>query len=664
MKNKIFTLLLALTASIGMANAEIFKVGDLYYKLNANNTAEVSSVPNGQYAGDITIPDSIVYDEISYSVTSIGDYAFWYCRDLTSVIISNSVTNIGDHAFYFCTNLKHIVIGDSVKRIGEYAFYRCYDLQEALVIPNSVTMIERNAFYLVPNIIYSGIETETSWGERCRNGYEDGYLVYSDETKTNLQACFTYAKGTINISDSVTSIGSNAFCGCIGITHVTIGKNITYIGESVFDYCDSLTSITWNVMSCSDYSSYSTPFLQRVGNDFFYTKSHQILTLTFGEEVEYVPAYLCTYFNNLTTLVSESTTPPLCGDNVFFDVDCSQIPLYVPDESVELYKDADQWKEFNPILGLSSLENKKGGTLNGVFTINAGGNKVYFSQGNLQHNSRTMRWRFANQQFDYIGTENMNIGGLYDGWIDLFGWGTSGWDSGANAYWPFATNSDNTDYSPGGLAENALTGAYANADWGVYNAISNGGNQPGMWRTLTNKEWNYLFYSRANADNLHGQATINNTHGYILLPDDFILPSGLRFTPQSNNWDTNVYNLTEWQQLEESGVVFLPCAGTRGNNYFSGDVEILGDNFWGRYWSSTPYQDLYAYFVFFSSSYQYIEHYTRSSGLSVRLVRDIMVESSENVCSEVKTSSKILRDGQILILRGDKTYTLTGQEVR
>ena len=143
--------------------------------------------------------------------------------------------------------------------------------------------------------------------------------------------------------------------------------------------------------------------------------------------------------------------------------------------------------------------------------------KVYFSQGNLQYRASSKTWRFAEHQWDFVGdsingnvyengvkSDNAKISSTYDGWIDLFGWGTSGWNSGANAYQPYSTSTVYSDYYPDGSYYNDLTGSYANADWGVYNKISNGGNQAGLWRTLTYSEWSYLISGRAQASRLMG----------------------------------------------------------------------------------------------------------------------------------------------------------------
>ena len=99
---------------------------------------------------------------------------------------------------------------------------------ENITIPNSVTSIGGSAVSNVPNIIYFGIyfgtTTGAPWGARSMNGYLEEYLVYSDSTKTTLLACSSAAKGAISISNSVTSIGYGAFCGCSGLTSIIISN--------------------------------------------------------------------------------------------------------------------------------------------------------------------------------------------------------------------------------------------------------------------------------------------------------------------------------------------------------------------------------------------------------------------------------------------------------
>ena len=265
------------------------------------------------------------------------------------------------------------------------------------------------------------------------------------------------------------------------------------------------------------------------------------------------------------------------------------------------------------------------GAINGRFTINAGGDQVYFSKGNLQYQASTGTWRFAEHQWDYIGDAagNNTASGreTQSSWIDLFGWGTSGWNSGANCYQPWSTSTSYTDYYPGGAYTNNLTGSYANADWGVNNAISNGGNAAGQWRTLTYDEWYYLLNTRTNASSKAGYATVAGIHGVILLPDSFTDPmknngSGSFVPRATTGWDANVYTADNWTAMQTAGAVFLPAAGGRSGT----SVYDVGS--YGLYWPSSYYSSDYAWNVNFSSGSLSTEDASyRCYGFSVRLVR-------------------------------------------
>ncbi len=208
MKTKLFTLLLAVAASVGTMFASNTQVDGIWYNFNStNNTAEVtyqgssSTAYSNEYAGVVTIPASVTYSGTTYSVTSIGGGAFRDCSGLTSVTIPNSVTSIGEYAFRGCSGLTSVTIPSSVTSIGTSAFERCSGLT-SVTIPNSVTSIGDYAF--------SGCTGLTS----------------------------------IEIPNSVTSIESSAFYGCSGLTSVTIGNSVTSIGLGAFYKCTSLTSIT------------------------------------------------------------------------------------------------------------------------------------------------------------------------------------------------------------------------------------------------------------------------------------------------------------------------------------------------------------------------------------------------------------------------------------
>lgn len=302
-----------------------------------------------------------------------------------------------------------------------------------------------------------------------------------------------------------------------------------------------------------------------------------------------------------------------------------------------------------PFATRKDYANDYDGLLSGVFSV-APGKQVQFSMGNLQYQASTGTWRFAEGQFECVGgdswgsvysngmhpdvslngvkSNNNNISNNYDQWIDLFGWGTSGYNHGAVCYQPWSTSTQASDYYSGA----ALSGQ---ADWG-YNAIANGGNTENSgWRTLqggdnggNTNEWDYLLNLRpvtyryaqillhfraskmstgslaevANIDeNLIYNDEIPTNYmydgwpesevpGVIVFPDNFVWPSELGngdpliFNGEGLYGYTNhrkpcIYEST-WSVLEHYGAVFLPHnVGEWGTAY-----QDMPD---GYYWSGT-----------------------------------------------------------------------------
>lgn len=267
------------------------------------------------------------------------------------------------------------------------------------------------------------------------------------------------------------------------------------------------------------------------------------------------------------------------------------------------------------------------GALPGEFTVNADGRKVNFSQGNLQYQASTNTWRFAEHQYDYVGDathgnvyenevkcDNANISSTYSGWIDLFGWATSGNGSSGTAYQPWSTSTTNSDYGPA-ISSGEWTAA--NSDWGVVNAAQLGSG----WRTLTHSEWAFLINSRTNASNLRTFATVNGVVGLILMPDGWTA-NGVSLTITTNNYTSNNLSLAQWSTLESQGCVFLPSDGYRGGNNGT-TLDLVQDH--GSYWSSTAASGNtpHAYYLDVKTSgldpnYQNNRHI----GLSVRLVSE------------------------------------------
>ncbi len=204
------------------AKAYYVEIGDIRY--NIVNELQIAKVAGNIYTGEVIIPESFTFEGVTYSVTSIGDMAFYGCSGLTSITIPNSVTSIGVRAFYGCSGLTSLTIPNSVTSIDGDAFSGCSALT-SLTIPNSVTSIGGGAFsgcsgltaITIPNSVTS----------------IDGYAFSGCSGLT-----------AITIPNSVTSIGERAFYGCSGLTSITIPNSVTTIGPGAFYNCSGLIAIT------------------------------------------------------------------------------------------------------------------------------------------------------------------------------------------------------------------------------------------------------------------------------------------------------------------------------------------------------------------------------------------------------------------------------------
>ena len=247
-------------------------------------------------------------------------------------------------------------------------------------------------------------------------------------------------------------------------------------------------------------------------------------------------------------------------------------------------------------------------TLPGRFSV-AEGKQVIFSQGNLQYRASDDTWRFAENQYDVQGENNADIAEDNVNFIDVFGWGTSGYN-GKN---PWMTSTSPTDYGDG---TNDIAGT--EYDWGVFNSSDIVNNSDKQWRTLTADEWYYLLYKRP--DRGAGRATACDMHGYIILPDGWQLPDGLEFTKNPQTWDVNVYDAEAWDKMEKAGAVFLPAAGDR---YSATDYKDLGE--WGHYWTSSAKNNNEAVSLYFAEyAFDAAWSMQRENGYSVRLVSDVV----------------------------------------
>ena len=254
----------------------------------------------------------------------------------------------------------------------------------------------------------------------------------------------------------------------------------------------------------------------------------------------------------------------------------------------------------------ATVEIKNFGGLPGVFTLKDG-KKIRFSQGNLQFHPKNYEFRFAKEQYETLGKEaNEKCSPTLDGWIDSFGWGTSGY-MGCQP-----TENDLKESSYGPKNGETLTGDNANYDWGVYNPITNGGNKEGLWRTPSAAEWDYLVKERPNAEKLKVRCTVCGNKGFILMPDDF-WSNRLRIVVDTtaNGYSNNVFDSEQWKQLEELGAVFFSKGYCK---YFSSNSNYWTEESRSSIWTTKKRTEGY-----FHSSYTYDKCYK----FPVRLIQDV-----------------------------------------
>ncbi len=369
---------IAMMLIVGLsANAYDFEVGGLYYTITSPNEPCEVAVTSGdvKYSGNVVIPESVTYNEIEYSVTSIGSNAFLQCVDLTSLEIPELISSISEYSFQGCNSLLKVVwnakscvdfsyaspfdtgsygwgsssnitsfeFGETVEHIPAFLCYGMTNLAE-VTIPNSVTSVGQYAFYNtgitsieIPNSIttiggsaFANCSSLTNivWNPVNMTDFNRNSAPFVNlsavtsfefgETVEHIPAylCYGMANLTeVSIPNSVTSIGQYAFYRT-GITSIEIPTSITSIGNSTFAECSSLTNVVWNPVNMTDFNYDSAPFA--------YLST--ITSFEFGETVEHIPAYLCYGMANLAE-VSIPNSVTSIGKYAFYSTGITSIEI-------------------------------------------------------------------------------------------------------------------------------------------------------------------------------------------------------------------------------------------------------------------------------------------------------------------------------------------------
>ena len=285
---------------------------------------EETACVDGTIPEDLIIPAFVYRGELSYTVTSIGKYAFYCCYALTSVTIPSSVTSIDGYAFYGCSALASVTIPNTVTYIDERAFAGCSALT-SVNIPSSVMGIGPCAFLDCSSLTSVTIPSSvTAIGNEAFMGCSSLTNIYVDsgngryDSRGNCNAIIETATNTLlfgckntTIPSSVTIIGNYAFWYCSGLTSVTIPSSVIYIGHFAFDGCSDLTSVT------------------------------------IPSSVRGIDIGAFQGCSGLTSVTVDLETPLVISPNTFNN--CYNATLYVPVGSKAAYQAADYWKEFREI---------------------------------------------------------------------------------------------------------------------------------------------------------------------------------------------------------------------------------------------------------------------------------------------------------------------------
>ncbi len=351
---------------------------------------------NGEEIKDFVVPNSItsIGDYTFYgcsglmsitipnSVTSIGEYAFAGCSAFTNITIPNSVTNIGSSAFASCSNLLNITIPNSVTSIGSSAFASCSNLL-SITIPESVTSIEYQTFsgcsglmsVTIPNSVTSiggsafigckGLmditipNSVTSIGYYAFNGCSGLTSITIPNSVTSIEYNTFYNCSSLTsviIPNSVTSIGNKAFYGCSSLTSVTIPNSVTSIGSSAFENCSSLTSITipnsvtsigdYTFCRCTSLTSVTIPHSVTIIEEKAFYACSKLTNISLGSSLTGIRNSAFESCYNVSEIISYAVVPPLCYPLAFKGIDVSKCTLKVLKGCTEVYRSANQWKDF------------------------------------------------------------------------------------------------------------------------------------------------------------------------------------------------------------------------------------------------------------------------------------------------------------------------------
>ena len=371
-----------------------FVVNGLYYIRTGTNTVSVSYRDKNYncYSGDVVIPDQVTYNGVNYSVTGIGENAFFGCNYLTSiqfpqsslktiegaaflgctsltkVDIPNSVTNVGGMAFYGCTNLTHVIIGENCSFAYQYnVFMNCNNLRYVTCFAKTPPQMDQsdftqsvydNAWLMVPQESESLYAEAPVWklfqnrditdcdfmvdGIYYKKIYNNSVGVASKDVSYGSYSGSVNVPATVEyegVTYEVITVCHNAFCNCLDLSSVTLPNTITSIGYNAF-LGSGITSIV-------------VPDAVEVIADGAFQMCHNLREVTLGSSLNLINGNVFNDTPALEKLTVRATTPPTIQSNTFDQSHYSNLVVIVPKSCKPTYKAADYWENFTNYVQLN-----------------------------------------------------------------------------------------------------------------------------------------------------------------------------------------------------------------------------------------------------------------------------------------------------------------------
>lgn len=643
---------------------------------------------NGQLVEDLVIPDGITEIKgtsfcnatclksitIPSGVTSIGMGAFSGCEKATSVSIPNTVTTIETAAFEKCKSLPAVSIPSSVKTIYSYAFSFCTSLND-LQLSNGIETMGSNAFgncstlvaVIIPESVVSmhyqaftsctKLATITWNAIHCEDFTTNSPFLYCTSMTIGnkvevLPKNFCYKSNKLTsviIPNSVTEIRENAFRSCSALYDVTIGKHVSVIGNSAFYQCSVLDTVIVpnSVMELGTYTFYGCKQLKHLVLPNQLTQIGENLcngcsvleTITIPSAIQTIGQKAFYDCKKLKVITSEALIPPACGSTVFGNVDNST-PLYVPAASIEAYKTADQWQDF--------LDIRPIGDIYRVTFVDYDGQELYaeYVDGG---NAATAPANPKREGYTFIGwdkafdnvTEYMTVTAQYA--INRFAVKFLNWND-------TILKIDSVDWHGAAVApENPICEGYSFTSW---NKKFDDITADLVVKAQFTVNYYDVFFLDYEGSILKQQSVKYNT---AATAPKSPTRDGYTFKGWSGeiaHVNERVFAVAQYEPNQPTFTNTITYKDKDGGIIFEEGVNL---NF--------PNAPEYADFTFLC--WMTVEG-NASEGIVVKAVYQNNIATSTTQIGDAssQTTQKILHDGQIYILRGNKTYTLQGQEVK